>query len=346
MQQFLKQLSTFLIIALIPLLLVTIGYFANDPFSVLKPRKNFYNLSVVSNRDYVSTEMFIKNYPIYHYNSFIFGSSRTLGYRPMSWIKYLQSDAVPFVFDASGESVYGIYMKLKYLQRNNIPIKNALIILDRDLSFDNNKNHKGHLFIKHPLTSQESNFDFQLEFYKAYLNPKFLFNFYNYKFSGQYKPFMKGFIESRNVLFDTVTNQIVLADEDKAILENPKKYYEDRKSSLLKSGSERTDDMRRIHKKENELLLGIKTVLEAEHTEFKVIISPLYEQIKLHRSDDSILTAIFGKKFYNFSGKNSFTDNKTNYYEANHFTPKAGETILKTIYLTDTNTLHNKLLLF
>lgn len=346
MRQFLKRLSLFLIIAFIPLLLVTVGYVIYDPFSILKKRNNFYNLSVITNRDYISTEMFIKNYPVYHYNSFIFGSSRTLGYAPTSWKKYLPVDAVPFMFDASGESVYGIFTKLEYLQRKHVPIKNALIVLDRDLSFDNNKNHKGHLFIKHPLTSQESEFDFYMEFYKAYLNPKFLFNFYYYTFTGHYKPFMKGFIENRNVIFDSVTNQIILADEDKAILENPKKYYEERKTSLQKAGTERTDDMRRIHQKEKEFLLGIKAVLDAEKTNYKIIISPLYEQIKLHRSDDSMLNTIFGNRYYNFSGKNAFTDNQNNYYEANHFTPKAGDRILKVIYSADSNNIKNKPPLF
>ena len=336
MKQFLKRLFYFFIIAFIPLLLATVGYFTYDPFNVLKPRSNYYNLSVVTNRDFISTEMFVKNNPIYHYNAFIFGSSRTLGYAPMSWKKHLPANAVPYVFDASGESVYGIFKKLEFLQRNNIPIKYALIVLDRDLSFDNNKNHKGHLLIKHPLTSQESSFDFYMEFYKAYLNPKFFFNFYNYRFTGKYKPFMKGYIENRNVIFDSITNQIILKDEDKAILTDPKKYYKDRMGSLENMRPERTDEMRRIQKKELAFLQGIKEILAAEKTNYKVVISPIYDQTKLNKYDDSILASLFQDRYYNFSGKNKFTDNITNYYEANHFTPRAGDSLLKTIYSADT----------
>lgn len=335
MKQFLRQLSKFLIIPIIPLVLLTIGYFHYDPFSMLKPHKNYYNLKVLANRDFVSTEMFVKNYPIYHYNAFIFGSSRTMGYAPISWKKYLPSDAVPFVFDASGESVYGIFKKLQFLQRNNIRIKYALIILDRDLSFATNKNHKGHLFIKDPLISQESQFDFNLEFYKAYLNPKFLFNFYYYTFSGHYKPFMKGFIENRNVIYDSVTNQIILKGEDSAMTENTEKYYSDRKLSFVRPGIERTDQIPRIQKKEVELLIGIKAILESQQTNYKIVVSPLFEQIKLHKSDDSIIRSFFKNNYYNISGKNNFTDNIKNYYEADHFTPRAGEEILKFIYLRD-----------
>ena len=346
MKQFLQQLSKFLIIIFIPLCLLTVGYLLYDPFSVLKPKRNYYNLKVLSNRDFVSTEMFIKNNPLYHYNAFIFGSSRTLGYAPLSWKKYLPADAVPFVFDASGESVYGIYKKLQFLQRKHIPIKYALIVLDRDVSFDNNKNHKGHLFIKHPLISEESKFDFNMEFYKAYLNPKFLFNFYYYTFSKHYKPFMKGFIENRNVIYDTVTNQIILANEDKAMLENPIKYYENRTSSFQKPKSADKDIIKRIDAKEIKFLLGIKEILNNYNTDFKIVVSPLFEQIRLNKCDDSTLSAIFKNKYFNFSGKNTFTNDQSNYYESNHFTPKAGEIILKLIYTTDTISMQKKILQF
>ncbi len=60
---------------------------------------------------------------------------------------------------------------------------------------------------------------------------------------------MKGFIENRNVIFDTVTNQTILVDKDKAVLENPKKYYEDRKTSLQKSGIKRTDNEKNSEKR-------------------------------------------------------------------------------------------------
>ncbi|MFM7053473.1 MAG: histidine kinase, partial [Bacteroidota bacterium] len=101
------------ILVLLAIFLILYAY--NDPFKVLRPYADYSYSSVFTNRDFVSTSMFIKQFPKNKYNSFIFGSSRTMAYRPEVWDRYLDNDSRVFVFDAAGESVYGIYHKLKYL---------------------------------------------------------------------------------------------------------------------------------------------------------------------------------------------------------------------------------------
>ena len=81
-----------------------------DPFKIIKTYDNYSNnLKVIPNRDFISTEVYLKNRKIYHYNSFIFGSSRTMAYKTNDWRKYIDSTSRPFLFDASGESLFGIY---------------------------------------------------------------------------------------------------------------------------------------------------------------------------------------------------------------------------------------------
>ena len=332
MIKFIKKLIYFCLIGIIPILVLLSSYLYFDPFKVVNLYNDYSNPFVMPNRDFVSTTMFINNYKKNKYNSFIFGSSRTMAFKPKSWRKYLSKNDSPFLFDASSESIYGIYTKLKYLDSRNIEIKNALIILCRSASFNFEENQKGHLFIKHPATSQESNFSFQLEFFNAYSNPKFLFSFYSYKILGTYKPFMSDYIENRKITFDTITNEINEIDQENEITQNPKEYFSKRKEMFYERVGEKTDSVKRITKKQLFMIEGIKRILEKNKTRYRVVLSPLYEQIKFNPADLIILKNEFGNNLYDFSGKNSFTDNKMNFYETSHYRPSVGDSIFKIIY--------------
>ena len=332
MKLFITKFLYFSLIGIIPVILLAVLYFCFDPFQVLRCYEDYSYPYVVGNRDYISTTMFIKNREKYHYNSFVFGSSRTLAYQPDSWKRFLAAADRPFMFDASCESVDGIYRKLNYLDATHVEIKNALIILCRDVSFEVAANHKGHLFIQHPATTGLSEFSFQSEFFKAYFNPKFLLNFYGYQILGGYRPFMAGFIENRKTTFDTITNQIKIIDQEKEIMSNPKAYYEKHFNAFPKRSGERTDSIQRINRQQLVWLKGIVLLLEKNHTNYKVVLSPLYEQIRFSNADRKILKDIFGKHLFDFTGKNRFTDPMTNYYEKNHYRPIVGDSILNIIY--------------
>ncbi len=332
MKLFLKKFLNFIFIGGLPLFFFLLLYIYHDPFKVLKSYDNYSYSPVILNRDYVSTTVYLKNYKKYNYNSFILGSSRTIAFKPDSWLAYLSDKDKPFMFDASGESIYGIYKKLIFLDSKNIKIKNALIILDRDASFNNSGNHLGHLDIKHPITSGESYLNFNLEFIKAYFNPKFLFSFYSYKILGGYKPFMAGYIENRIIKYDIKNNELKILDQETEILNNPKEYYLARRKLFYKREGEKTDTVHRINKEHKFMLKEIKNILDKNNTNYKVIVSPLYEQIKFSYPDFYLLKSIFGDNLYDFSGKNEFTDNKYNYYETSHYRPIIGDSIFKIIY--------------
>jgi hypothetical protein len=276
--------------------------------------------------------MFRNNYKKYGYNSFIFGSSRTLAFQPTSWHSYLSNEDVPFMFDASGESIYGVYIKLKYLDSLNVNIKNALLIICRDVTFKYFSNYEGHLYVKDPNVSGESRLKFHLEFVEAYLAPRFLANFYLFKILGEYKPYMKGYIENRKITMDTLTNEINIIDQEEEITKYPNQYYLKRKDIFYERSGEKIDSVNRINKSQLFMLKEIKRIFCKHNTNFKVVISPLYEQVKFNKFDINILKQIFQHNLYDFSGKNSFTDNKYNYYENSHYRPIVGDSILKLIY--------------
>ena len=77
-------------------------YLIMDPFRVLRSYDDYLKGWLVEiNQNYVSTEVYLKNHIRYGYDSFIFGSSRTMGYRTNDWKMYLGEGSSPFVFKSS-----------------------------------------------------------------------------------------------------------------------------------------------------------------------------------------------------------------------------------------------------
>jgi hypothetical protein len=147
MKYFLKRVLSFLFILLIPAIVLVSLYVYFDPFKVIKKYTTYSYATIEPNRDYISTEIFLANRQKYKYNSFIFGSSRANSFNPDSWSKHLDKQALPFVFSASGESVFGIYTKLKFLEKEKADINNVLILFCRNAYFKN-KNYDDHLIQK------------------------------------------------------------------------------------------------------------------------------------------------------------------------------------------------------
>lgn len=334
MRTFLHRLAKFFVIGLVPFLVLMAGYFYYDPFMVIRKYDDFSHSAVLTNRDYISTESFVNKHERNQYNSFIFGSSRTLAFSPSHWAKYLGEEARPYSFDGSNESIYGIAMKMKYLDQQQVAIKNALIILCRDASFARTSaaDHKGHLFVKDPRISGESSLMFHKEFVKSYLSPLFLYSLYNYTYTGSYKDYMEGFINTKEISFDPVTNEQVLTGLESELAESPERYYEKRRSVFYKRYGERTDSVNRIKAAQLALLKDIRQILKKHHTNYKVVVSPLYEQVRLSPADESVLKELFGDQFYDFSGKNYFTDSVSHYYEKSHYRPFIGDSLMAIIY--------------
>jgi hypothetical protein len=330
MRKFLINIFRFASIGIFALLVLLLGYIIYDPFKVIYTYNDYSYSYVYPNRDYVSTEIFLKNK--YNYNSFIFGSSRTHAFLPSSWKNYLTKDAKPFTFDASAESIHGIYSKIKYLDSIHASIDNVLLVFCRDVTFSHSPKHTGYLFLKDPKISKESNLDFQFAFFKAYLTPKFILSFYEYTFTKKFRPYMSEFIEPRKITIDKITNEMNLVDTADEINNNPVGYYEKRKNIFYERAGEQIDSLIRINEIHLFMLKEIKRILEKNKTNYYVVLSPLYEQKKFSNSDFNTLKILFGKRLYDFSGKNTFTNNKINYYETSHFRRNVGDSILKIIY--------------
>ncbi len=331
-------INKILIFFSIPTALLLIGYFYFDPYKVIYTYHDFNDHILVLNRDYISTEKYIQNRKKHNYDSFIFGSSRTIAFKANSWKKHLNSDASVFSYDASGESIFGIYQKLKFITDNNYKIKNVVILLCRDISFEENLFSKGHLFKKHPLISGNSKFAFQFEFIKAYFTPKLVMAYYEFLITNEYKPQMKGLIPYEKVYFNKINNQIDIQGLDTSIEKSPQNHLKNNAKEFYERKGEQNDSINRIDEKSKQTLIEIKKLLTKHNVNYKIVTSPLYDQVKFSKADSQFLNTLFGKNFYDFTGKNEFTSNKLNYYESSHYRPIVGDKIFEIIYNNSSTT--------
>ena len=314
----------------LPISIILLSYFYLDPFKVLYQYRDYSATQVaILNRDYVSTQTYLNNVEKLQYNSFIFGNSRTLAFRVRDWVGYIGPSSA-FHYDASNETIYGIWQKLLFLKRNKSKIDNALIICDHTLLREVG-NSEGHLFRKDPRLTGESALAFQTLFVKAYLSNLFFYQYSKRLITGLTTPEMAEMLEGRQVLFDRVTNDYLLPDIDKEIMQDSIGFYNRNTSLQVPTKSSIANAV--IGPAQQQQLTSIANIFAEEKTNFQIVISPLFGQVQLNPIDVAILQKIFGAdKVHDFSGKNSITTNPGNYYEQSHYRPFVGRQILNQIY--------------
>lgn len=309
-----------------PVLLMVIFYFIYDPFDVL--HKNSY--SNVPNRDFVSTEAFIRNYSAYKYDSYIFGNSRSIFFEVIDWEKHITFKNC-FHFDASGESLYGIEKKLSFLYGLNVEMRNVLLLVDYETLMETN-NSKGHLFIKHPLISGESYYSFQKEFFSAFFDIYYLKSLVLSTFLSQKQ------VDNDNSDYNIKYNEIKYSKYERMIEKNPDDYYIPKTNIFYKRDSLQSYYPQIIGKKQKDILSNIASILNQKKTYYKIIINPLYDQKKIDTLDLKELKNIFGKSnVFDFSGINFITEDVHNYYETSHYRPHVSRMILNEVYKDQSN---------
>lgn len=331
MRAFLKRLLVFCI----PLLLLLALYIILDPFKVIWHYDSYYKDGmpqyVTLNKDYVSTSTFDNYYKTYKYDSFIWGNSRSIFFQVEEWQKHIGVLTSPFHFDASGESLYALHKKVLYVDKK-VPIKNALLVVDHQL-LAQSKGRTNHICITSPqLVGYRNWLLFHFVFIKSFLDPKFFCSYLTLLITGEKKSFMG------NLMDDRVINYIEKYNEERFDfyeneIQNGEYYTEKRmKAFFPRCYSDSIDDVA-IFEPHICMLKDIKKVFEKNKTNYKIIISPLYDQIKLNPSDIRCLKDIFGENnVFDFSGKNTITDDFHNYYEASHYRSTVASLIMEQIY--------------
>jgi hypothetical protein len=330
MKRFLLTILTFIVV---PLILLASIYLWTDPFRCIHDFD--INDVDVTNREYMSTELFLRNNPTCHFNSFIFSSSRGGGMNTFQWKQYLPEGASPFLFQAWSESLTGIELKMNYLNENRVPINNALILLDIPSSFTkSNQLPHDALSMKHYLFTGHT---------KLGYNAMQYFNF----------------IQSPSLWVKSIKNRIGkvrVACESDTITNDWERstryhYSELPPQDSLKQCSEitrHTSFEKMAHSNKivaiSEPLITeqfesqirhIKSILDANQTDYHIIITPApcYTSPSINPNDLAILQSIFGiERVHDYSGKNEFTEDYNNFSDPGHFGLRVGYLIIEDIY--------------
>lgn len=327
MKRFIKDTAIFLGIPLIVLIIV---YLISDPFCSLRPFSMDYFDE--SNRDNLSTNLFIENYPQEQYDSFIFGSCRSARINTYHWLKYLPEGSSQFMFQAWGETITGIEQKIEYLDNQGVAIKNALVLIDIPGSF----------------SPKQTSYDaILLKSYKYTGMPQITYQailFYDYI----QKPSMwfKGFSKHQpDITFDPISNDwhasnatmdITVCPVQDSLKMTPKHIRDNffRKVNYFYPEDPEEKPQLISDAFENQLK-HIQDIFERQGTKAAVVVSPSYYYTSnpINTKDLDALRCIFGKEnVYDFSHKNSINTDYNNYYDPDHFGLCAGWMMIEEIY--------------
>ncbi len=319
-----------------PLVILLGIYLWTDPFRCL--HEFDINDIDATNREYLSTELFLRNYPTHQYNAFIFSSSRGGGFNTYTWRTYIGEDAHPFLFQAWGETLTGIELKLDYLDKQDVAIEYAIIMLDVPSSFGKNQLSHEALAMKHWRLTNSSHFSYNaIQFYNFIQKPSF---------------WVKNIHKTLSGVRETCCSDSITNDWDST---NYKHYTELPEQDSLKHCTEMTRRtfFAQLHSMKDSAQIvskpliteqyvrqfrHIKAILDKQHTDYHIVLSPAicYTNPAIAQEDLHLLNDIFGvNRVHNYTGRNEWTKDYNNFSDPGHLGARVGYLILEDIYGAD-----------
>lgn len=340
-QPFLRKFILRTLFLLTPFFLYVVLYFVCDPFKVLRSYASFYDNAAPAwvnlNADYVSTTNYDLRYPTVHYDAFIFGNSRSRYYRVADWRQFLTAGVHPYHFDAHNESLYGLVRKAEYIDSLGRPLRFALIVLDRDLLPQTSSEPSR---LKHISPQLENNaLTARIGFHIATIKDWFQLRFARAYLEARLRHRLLPYMEEQQLLLRPASYDPQTNEETYPLLEKQISVGTYFTPAMLQrfEGRQQPDSTSRatIHNAQLRLLRRLQTVFRKHQTDYRIIISPLYDQVRLHPRDVALLRSIFGAdKVFDFSGVNDITTDMHNYYEPAHYRPTAALRLMHRVYGT------------
>jgi hypothetical protein len=314
-----------------PLVLSLVGYLVADPFCVLHRKLYAPGFPVAINRDYASTELYLRQHAERGYDSFIFGSSRSAAFRCDDWRAALQrADARCFHFDAWKESLFGLEAKVRLADALGAPLRDALILVDGSLLSQVVPSTEP-VFRSHPRLTGQSWPAFELDYLTDFYSNHFCLKYLDYALSGKVRGYMGQAFNARNFTHLLDTNDELFTAVDEKIARQGEDYWRSH-ADLFGPRAGGTAPIA-VLPEQRRLLSSMAAIFARHGTRIRVVVSPLYDQIRLHPADLGALREIFGQdNVVDFSGENSLTSDVRNYYEASHFRPPVARAILSVLY--------------
>ncbi len=325
--------------AALPLFLLGLIYLCIDPFKVVWHYDNFYPTQtsggIALNPGYVATQTYRHQQAQQHYNAFIFGNSRSIYYPVAQWRECVGDPQMqPFHFDAAAESLMGLWLKVQFIDRQGGELRHALIVTDVSMLGKLDCDH-WHLCETPPaLCSYQNAVNFYWYNFRAFLNPEYFIALTDYSLFHQLRPYMlRNHLLSEDMFrYDSIANECDFLPMEQAIAQGW--YYTPERIALFQ-GQQYPDSVSPscIGQPHLALLDSIASVFLRHQTQCHIIISPLYNQIRIHPSDLEALRQRFGSsQVHDFSGPNAWNADYHNYYETSHYRTHVASALLDSIY--------------
>lgn len=318
----------------VPLLLLILIYLVTDPYKTLRSFSLEYFDN--TNRDYLSSELWLMNYQEQKYDSYIFGSSRACGINTYHWLKYLPENSKQFLFQGWGESITGIEQKISYIDSKGLPIKNVILLIDYTGTFGEDQVPTEALSIKHPVFSKQPKIIYETILFADFVQKPSQWARAVKRWRKDEKPFVN---------FDPISNDWDKGNKYRDLSVPPDKDSLQNCSELarkvfLKENAGKTDaDLPTcepvINKGFEQQLQHIMSIFARQGTDYRIVISPgyCYTSPKINIKDLEILYSIFGaENVFDFSGKNYMTEDYNNYSDPGHFGLWVGWHLIEDIY--------------
>lgn len=330
----LVKFSIKLCLFLSPLIFLIIVYLITDPFKIIRTYEEYPdNFAKSLNRDRISTQIFLNNYQKYNYKSFIFGSSRSSVFYAHEWGKHI-NDETPYHFDASCETISGVATKLKFIEAKGNKIENVLFVFDRSL-FNYEQDTLGSVFVQDYRVSGLDWWKYHTIFLNTYFSKGFFVAFYDNLITGNFRNYMKQFLEFRKINYTPVVNDFIFTSYIEQIKKDSIGYY-NQPDFFYKRSNNKNLPAKAIKAYQLNYLAMIKASLLKNKTKYKIVLGPTYDQHYFNKEDLETLIKYFGKEnVYDFSGINNYTKNIANFYEIYHYKPSVANDIMNKIYATE-----------
>ncbi|MCX7923710.1 MAG: hypothetical protein N3B21_17135 [Clostridia bacterium] len=310
MQKYKKFFIKAFILTFICVAPIVIFNYTIDPYGIF--RKNFENQHIEPNQQFIKMKYILKNPN--KYDSFLFGSSR-VGNIDTQKIKGEKFYNMTYSQGVPGEFARNI----KTMVRNGVKIKTLMVGID-DFSYKFDPNDRYKELIRYPYTDDLQG--------RAYFYFTYLFKIHDIDIL---KPYFVNTPQRFPTHYDIWNSGRPLHPEiDEYIDNNKEKHLNDPRFNKPP-----------VHKKNrvNATISEINEIIQvAKENNIKsiVFINPVYKTTYLANFPDQF--SEFKRKlaeitpFYDFSGINSVTTNKLNYYEYSHYRVFIGDLIIARIF--------------
>ena len=318
--------------ATIPVLAIVVLYVILDPFGVVRRHEPCpaFKSAIPFNKGYISTCAYIDGRERYKYDSYIFGSSRTINFRAADWAEHIGKNASIFHFDASNETPEGILLKMQFIQSKGDTIRNAMIEIPPIFFNDRSE----YLSYRTPwqLDGLASAPAFHYYYLKRFTDWSMFKSVIKYKITGAMPPveiadkvrFLTTLIDG----YDEKTNETYFNSRDSLYALHPE-YGISPKYDIAKFHF--TD--KRATAYHLLILKQINAILQKDRTNFKIILGPMPDYTVLNSSDTDSIKSIFGaKNVYDLSKYRKAYSSGMTFYDNTHFTPFLAKEMLDTVY--------------